>query len=225
MALTARARESAHGEPPVERGTAVKYRRGGALLAFAILAALLGASAAPAGTSVASCASQVYETPFAPWLDPASYVLAPGGTLEDGAGGWGLSGGAAVTGGNEPFYVHAPGESHSLSLPGGATATSGWMCATLLHPDLRFLARNGGGPLSSLKVEVLFPNLFGGVSAVPFALVAAGPQWEPTLPYPFAVNALAAVSADGSIPIAFRFTASGGSWQIDDVYVDPYRSG
>jgi hypothetical protein len=39
------------------------------------------------------------------------------------------------------------------------------------------------------------------------------------------VSALALASPDGAIPIAFRFTASGGAWQVDDVYVDPYRSG
>jgi hypothetical protein len=26
-------------------------------------------------------------------------------------------------------------------------------------------------------------------------------------------------------PVEFRFTPQGGSWQLDDVYVDPHHSG
>jgi hypothetical protein len=160
------------------------------------------------------CAGQTYEQPFLPWVDPASYVLAPGGSLEGGAGGWTLSGGAAVVSGNEPFHIHGSGETSSLSLPAGSRATTSQMCATLLHPDLRFVARNTGSPLSLLMVEILFPGPFGNSMALP------------TAPLPFAVNALAVASAQGSIPIAFRFTplGHGGNWQIDDVYVDPYGS-
>jgi hypothetical protein len=100
------------------------------------------------------------------------------------------------------------------------------MCATLLHPDLRFVARNTGSPLSLLMVEILFPGPFGNSMALPFGLVLGTSSWLPTAPLPFAVNALAVASAQGSIPIAFRFTplGHGGNWQIDDVYVDPYGS-
>ena len=42
---------------------------------------------------------------------------------------------------------------------------------------------------------------------------------------PFLANALALLGKDGETAVAFRFTSMlGGNFQIDDVYVDPYRS-
>jgi hypothetical protein len=169
-------------------------------------------------TAFTSCSDQTLEQPFLPWADVANYVLAPGGTFESGAPAW--SGGSVVSG-NEPYYIHAAGESRSLSLKAGASATSGTMCATLLHPDLRFVAR-ASGLLPLMSVEVLFPDLSGNVQSLLVAVVPGTGAWQPTLPLPFLVNATAALSPDGTIPLAFRFTAVSGSWQIDDVYVDPY---
>ena len=171
--------------------------------------------------ALGSCSDQTFEQPFLHWADVANYVLTPGGTFESGAPAW--SGGSVVSG-NEPYYIHAAGESRSLSLKAGASATSATMCATLLHPDLRFVAR-ASGLLPLMSVEVLFPGLSGDVESLPVAVIPGTSSWQPTLPLPFLVNATALLSPDGTIPIAFRFTALSGSWQLDDVYVDPYKSG
>src|SRR5919206_1006451 len=89
-----------------------------------VVAALAVAFAAPASAAadglLAACPSSTYEQPFAPWLDFASYVLAPNGDVESGAAGWSLDGGAAVAVGNESFYVHDAGDTRSLSLPSGS---------------------------------------------------------------------------------------------------------
>jgi hypothetical protein len=166
----------------------------------------------------------VYTQPFLPWLDPMQYVVAPDGGLEGGAAGWALSGAAGVVPGNETFYVSGSTDDTALSLPAGTSATTPPMCVTLAHPDLRFFVRNTGGLFAAIRVDVLFEDAFGNVRSVPFGLVTAGRNWQPTLPMPFLVNALAAVSDGGSLPIAFRLTAYGGSFVIDDVYVDPYAS-
>jgi hypothetical protein len=186
-------------------------------LVFALTAQVSMAKAAALG----SCSDQTFEQPFLPWADIASYVLAPGGTFESGTTAW--SGGSIVSG-NEPYYIHAAGESRSLSLKAGASTTSATMCATLLHPDLRFVAR-ASGLLPLMSVEVLFPDLSGDVQSVLVAVVPGTSAWQPTLPLPFLVNATAALNPDGTVPLAFRFTALSGSWQVDDVYVDPYKSG
>jgi hypothetical protein len=195
-------------------------------MVVALSSLVLGAGAAHAsgaGTAaLGSCSGQTFEQPFLRWGDIANYVLTPGGTFE-AASTWTLSG-ASVVAGNEPYDIHGAGEGRSLSLAAGASATSESMCTTFLHPDLRFVARGSGfAPL--LSVEVLFRGLTGAVHSQIFAVVPGTGFWAPTLPLLFLVNATAALNPDGTTPLAFRFTALSGSWQVDDVYVDPYKSG
>jgi len=194
------------------------------------VAALAIALAAPAGTAaagvVAACPSSNYEQPFTPWLDFASYVLAPNGGLESGADGWSLGGGAAVTAGNESFYVHDAGDTRSLSLPSGSTATTSSMCVDAWSPDLRLFVRNTGSLLSTLKVEVLYVDALGESRALTVGLLAAGSRWQPTLPLLLLANLTAPpLVTDGTTSVAFRFTPLGSwsGWKVDDVYVDPFK--
>src|SRR2546421_9272645 len=120
------------------------------LCLLAALAALLVGSAAP-GRAALTCPGQTYLQPFTPWLDYANYVTVPNGSFESSAG-WTLTGDAADGSGNEPFYVGSDADSESLSLPPGASATSPPLCVTLLHPDLRFFARNTGSLFAPLEV-------------------------------------------------------------------------
>jgi hypothetical protein len=184
--------------------------------ATAVLAFALPLPAAHASLlDLASCPSQPEEHPFTPWLDPAPYVLVPDGGLEAGGEGWTLSGATVVTG-NEPFKVRAATDTRALSLPSGASATTPATCLREDRPTMRFFARRTAlSPLSLLKVEVLL-----GDTALPIGVVAGDGSWAPTLPVPVLANLVASV--DGGVPAAFRFTATGGSWRIDDVYVDPY---
>lgn len=168
-----------------------------------------------------ACSGQILEQTFLPWLDPASYVLLQNGALES-SGGWTLSKGAKLVAGNEPFHVHAANDRSSLSLPAGSSATSPPLCITLFHPDLRFFAVNTGSTLSLLEVDVI--TKLGAIQlTTPVGLVTAGGTWQPTLPMPFLTNLLAPLS--GTVSFRFRPLGSGGRWQIDDTYVDPYKSG
>jgi hypothetical protein len=185
--------------------------------------ALAVASPAQAGVLVSSatdCATETLEQPFLRWADAASYSLAPGGNFEAGAAGWALRGGANVGAGNEPYNVHAAGESSSLALPAGGSATSPALCVGLDHPTLRLFTR-GGSLLSALRVEVLFETSVGAVVAAPVGVVTAGP-WAPTLALPVVANLLPLLPNQRTA-VAFRFTALGGDWRIDDVYVDPWN--
>ena len=185
----------------------------GTLAATALLAAT-----AQSGRAALTCPGQTYLQPFTPWLDYANYVAVPNGSFES-TDGWTLSGGAAAVPGNEPFYVGDPTDSQSLSLPPGASATSPPLCVTLLHPDLRFFARNTGSPFATLKVDVI-TTVLGLRVTTPVAQLVAGQDWQPTLPLPFLTN-LVPITDN----VQFRFTAlgSGGAWQIDDTYVDPFK--
>lgn len=199
-----------------------------ATLATALVAALVALFATPtahAGPLVASadCTTDPLEQPFRPWLDPADYVLVPGGTFEGGTSRWSLDG-AKVVQGNEPYYVHAAGETKSLRIGSGDSATSGTMCVGLEEPTLRLFVRSSAASLSNLRVEVLYEDALGHVHAAPIGNVPAvgSTAWNPYLPMVIGVNLLPLL--DGKTPVQFRFTAQGSAdWQIDDVYVDPRR--
>jgi hypothetical protein len=193
-------------------------------LIAAWLAVASPAQASPLVASAEDCDTQELSQPFLPWADPANYTLAPNGGFEQGGSGWSLDGGAAVGSGNESYYVRDAGDTRSLRLPNGSTATSAAMCVGIEHPTLRFFARNTGSPLSTLKVSVLFVDGFGETQSVPIGIVSAGGSWQPTAPMVIGVNLLPLLPGERT-PVAFEFTpkGAGGEWRIDDVYVDPYR--
>ena len=163
---------------------------------------------------------------FLPWLDVMDYVTSPGGGFETGAAGWVLQGGAAVVNGNGSHYVGDPSDSKSLSLPPGSSANSAPTCVGLEYPTIRFFSRSSGtGLLSLLRVSVLYESAAtGAILSAPIGVVTPSSSWRPSLPMVIAVNTLGALQKDGMVPVAFKFAAIGpGSWQIDDLYIDPRR--
>jgi hypothetical protein len=198
-------------------------------VAAALIAAMVpaGVATAPAhagllAQSAGKCPTLSSKQVFRPWLDIAQYVPAPGGTAESTTG-WKLEGGAKLVAGNEPWKVAGSG-TRSLALPAGAKATTSAACVGLGHPTMRFFAkRTSGTVLSTLKVEVQFDGLGGLVKSLPIGVVLGGSNWQPTLPFPVVANLLPLLPGQMT-PVAFRFTAVGGTWQVDDVYVDPWRA-
>jgi hypothetical protein len=202
-------------------------RRSALALAGAVLIVALAAPSAHAGLLVASapsCDTQVLTQPFLPWLDPASYVIAPGGSFETGAAGWALAGTAAVGAGNELWNVTAASDSSSLGVAPGSSATSPTMCVGLGHPDLRLFARRSGGtPFSTLRVDVLFEDATGAVQTLTIGHVVAGGSWTLTPVMPIVANLLPLLPGNMT-PVRFAFTPEdSAAWTIDDVYVDPWR--
>jgi hypothetical protein len=201
----------------------VSLRTGLGLLLLVILGAL-AILALPGPAHAAGCPERPLDRTFLPWLDPAWYTQAPAGDFESGASGWTLERGAAVVGGNEPFFVGGQGDASSLALPSGGSATSAPMCIGVEHPTVRFFARNTGDPSSVLTVSVVFRDLLGVRRSLTVGAVAAGSSWAPTPVVPVVVNLLSLLDDQH---VAFRFTAADdrGAWTIDDVYVDPYKKG
>jgi hypothetical protein len=201
-------------------------RRAIGVLVAAAAVTLAAAGPAQAGLLVASaknCATPPASQVFLRWLDPLRYELAPGGRAES-AQGWTLTGGARIVPGNEPWKVGGSGDSMSLQLPRGSRATTGVMCVGIGHPVMRFFARRSSGwLLDTLAVDVLFEGAGGRVHSLPVGLVLGGGSWQPTLPFPVLASLLPLLPGEKT-PVQFRFTPLGaGTWQIDDVYVDPWR--
>ena len=122
--------------------------------------AFLGVFAAP-GIALASCPAQPVSTPFSQWGDNNNYFLVPGGSFEGTADqvGWTLSN-ASLTQGNEPFYVNDSGDSQSLTISGGGSATSPFFCVDNTMGSLRFFAQQveAGGGLHVLCARAELPT-------------------------------------------------------------------
>ena len=195
-------------------------------LLLALMTCALAATSAQAGVLVQSagtCATQPTARVFLPWLDPLNYAAVSGGGFETGAAGWTLAG-ASVVSGNETYDVGGSGDSNSLSLPAGSSATSPVICVGLDGPVLRLFARNGGSLLSTLRVDVRFEDASGATRTLTVGVLAASRSWKPTLPIAVVANLLPLLPGQ-TTPIAFTFTplGAGGDWRIDDVFIDPRR--
>jgi hypothetical protein len=210
-------------------------RRTGRTLLAALGAALACASpAAAAGTTSTSWSStsstwsssssgcavnHALSTPFTRFGDYRTYALAPGGNFESGTQGWSLAGGASVVAGNEPFYVGGSGHRYALRLPSGASATTSRMCIDETYPLFRMFVRNAGALSGDLNVQVLMHDWSGRTyTAGAGTIEVSSTGWTLSRDLRIAM----ANRTDGGTLVSFRFTAAGGDWTIDDVYVDPY---
>ena len=198
------------------------------MAALASAAAMTASAAAPAhaATLGLACPTPAAQT-FAPWGDLNYYSPAPDSGFEHGATGWTLAGGARVVTGNEPWMVGNAGDSHSLSLPAGSSATSPPMCIGLVSGGMRFFMQNTGSASSSMRVQVIYNGgagaLLGGLGSTlgisDKATFSGTTPWRPSPNFLMAGGLLPLLTQS----VQFRFTplSTGGNWRIDDVYLDP----
>lgn len=199
-----------------------KSRRLWFVVATVVVAAGLAVPAASAGNAktlslLPSCGAKSY--PFKPWGDGDAYCAFPNLGFESGAAGWTLKGKAAVVSGNEPWHVSGAG-THSLQLGPGATATSSPLPVSLLDPWIRLFA-HGNGANGSLRVQVVFHGLLGnltGLLNVGTLSPGSYSSWQPTAPVP---SLLALPLFTSTAQVVLTAQQSSGSWQVDDVYLDP----
>jgi hypothetical protein len=195
-----------------------------AATAMATMAMVGSASAGVLAPTAANCDSATASKVFQPWLDGANYSLAPGGNAEGSTAGWTFAGGAKVVSGNEPWKVGGGG-AKSFAIPSGGKLTTAPVCVGLDNPTIRFFARRTGGSLlSTLAVSVRFQTVLGLTATLPIGVVPGlSTSWSPSLPMTVIANLLPLLPNDKTA-VQFQFTpVLGGSWQVDDVYVDPMR--
>jgi hypothetical protein len=190
------------------------------LASVVVALAVAAGSAQSANAGVLSCNDSA-EKPFAAWGDDANYTLAPNGSLENGSYGWSLSRGARVIAGNNSLR---PG-SYSLSLPTGASALSPAACVKLADPASRFFLRAPSGT-GKLRVDVQYKTLLGLFTTTSnLGYATAGKDWQPGPKYNHELaNILGALALNKNLlsaSIRFKFTAVSGSFEVDDLFVDP----
>jgi len=182
------------------------------VLAVAITA--VGVSSAHAGLiNLNPCNSAPVSQPFARWVDPAWYELAPGGGFESSS--WSLSGGAHRVAGSEPYEVTGSRGSWSLELPAGSSAQSPQTCVDGAYPSARFFIAGTG----SVAVSIVAGN-----TVIPAGVAVAGSRWTPS-PVMLTSAAVVAALSDGVAQVSLRVRALSGDPRIDDVYIDPWCRG
>jgi hypothetical protein len=139
----------------------------------------------------------------------------------ESSSGWTLSGGAAFVKGSGPFKAAGKAGSYALSLPAGASAVSPPVRLTINHPTFRFFGKAVQAKSATLRAEALAdtPNQVAGLGTV-----AGTAAWAPMGPLSTGASYLL-LNPNGSVEVRLRFTAGSGSWQIDDVFVDPRKMG
>jgi hypothetical protein len=189
----------------------------------AFLATALLALAVFAGSAQA-CSYSGAKQVFSPWGDQANYVLAPDGGFEAGGSGWQLNRGATVVEGNESYFLNDAADSKSLSLPAGSSAVSPPVCMALDTPSFRLVARNSGDPSSQLRVEAVY-KLLGLIRTKTAGTLRAGSTWAPTqsVSTVLTLSTIVGTLIPSAIEIRFTPLDSSGKWQVDDVYIDPFR--
>ncbi len=192
---------------------ASKLKVGSLVLVAAAIAAVV---AAPSAKSALMCRGTWQ--PFAQFGDSNDYFGFANNGFENGSTGWRLFG-ASIGSGNEPWGVNGGGSS-SLSIGPGGTVSSPLVCAALNAPDWRMFA-HANGANGSLRAQVVFYGLLGNVTGI-LNLTNFDPSgyasWAPSQDVPAAL-ALPVLTAYAQLRLTS--TATSGTWQVDDVFVDP----
>jgi hypothetical protein len=202
----------------------LRGRQGARNTAAVLVGAALFAGAIPAVASASACSTQSPEsTAFAQFGDQSHYVLAPGGSFETGAAGWSLKG-AKVVNGNESYNLVKG--THSLAVESNGTAVSPLVCVNNEYPTFRFVARQlTGSSTAKLNVSVRWVNLLGITVNASAGSVKSGQSWAPSqiMQLDKSLPLVGGLVGILSLELTVVFQASGGTFAIDDVYIDPYR--
>jgi hypothetical protein len=158
---------------------------------------------------------------FQQFGDSSHYYPVPNQGFENGSAGWTLTGGAKVVTGSEPWGVSGAGTS-SLSLPPGSSATSPATCINLLAPHIRLFSTAGAAD-GNLNVQVVFKGLTGNLLGILNYGTFSADSYRAWRPSDQVASLLALPLATMAVQLKFTPVTSSGSWQIDDVYIDPLR--
>jgi hypothetical protein len=193
---------------------------------FTALLSVVAVFVVPAAAQ-AACAPTPTTKAFQAFGDNNDYSLVPNGGFEAGASGWSLSR-SVVTAGNEPWSVRAAGDSKSLAIDASGVAVSPTVCIDLKRPTYRFFAKRTSGSWGVLNLRVRWQDASGRTNETTIAALDSnfGTGWgvSPALNIASLLG-LWNDDQDVSVQLVFDPENYGGSWAIDDVYVDPYAKG
>ena len=178
-------------------------------LGIALAAISIVPASASAATAPATCTALPVSQPFLSWNDTNWYSQVPGQTGTGFTGtGWTLTGGASVV-----STVRADGRTGTvLSLPSGASAISPPVCVSSDYPTARTMVRNVVGN-QGLTLSVSYD----GVSYQSAGnLGSTGTAWTLSKAWNIKSGPIS-----GWQLVRFKFSATSGTSQIYNFWVDP----
>jgi hypothetical protein len=192
--------------------------------ATAVTAALVGVLAAvvvPAASAQAvdECTTRTTTRAFASFGDTNDYFPIGGGTFETGnLSFFGLTGAPWIANENEPWRVLGSAHTRSVALPAGATLKATF-CVQVGEDSMRLFTKAPGPYGSSLNIKTTIATAYG--SAMASLSLGGANAWTPSPRIP-----LTNVSGpDGKQYVTLTITNTGtGTWLVDDILVDPWKT-
>lgn len=185
--------------------------------ATAISASIAGPASAASTASTACTTRSVAQKFLSVDGDANWYFSAPAGTFEAGATGWRLNG-AKVGSGNEPRFVNGATHSRSLQVSSGGSAQSPSFCNQYGERSVRFFFK--GSPGAKIRLHIDVSNAQNSNRSTL--------DWEASVPATGwgAANGIMIpdMYTEGYEYLQLTFSAVGGSVQVDDVEIDPFKS-
>lgn len=203
-------------------------RRAKGLLLSALTAAvasvgvLTTTAPAEAATYYNVCGQRITSQVFKAYGDTNEYFLPQEGGFETSRlNGW-VASNAGIVSGNSPFYLTGNRyDSRSLKLNAGGSVTSEVICVVPGEDSIRFAYRSPGVSGATVRVDISVLSALGTASAA-YTLTDTGAGWKvsPRLAIPNKVDYTGAQS----LKIKFTATGTSAAWQVDEVFVDPWRT-
>jgi hypothetical protein len=214
--------------------TRQRSRKLGAAVAVTTLLSAGAATAHAWGTPL-PCVARPETRAFAAWNDPADYFLVPDGGFEGPATHWRLGGSASIEPGNEPTGVVPGGK--SLRVGPGGVAENRSICVQPGEEKWRFLVRPET-PDAEIQVwaeisaySTTIPMWIETFRADSKALTPVGDGWYLTPPLWIRKNSMTLLLKNffrGKevrwTDLSIEFRGMKGTWRIDSVHLDPFRS-
>jgi len=176
--------------------------------------ALVAAAALPGSALAAPCPVTPTTQAFGDYGDANQYFLAPGGAFES-LDDWTRRGWPTLVNGADLLGLSPDSRSADLDLGEGVTSVS--FCVDSTMPHLRFSAKYFRGGQLDVTVRTTYA---GSVDTSSGSIAPDDHRWWSPSRYVELKTKDIPSTQSGTATVSFR---SQGDWQIDDVYIDPYR--
>jgi hypothetical protein len=116
--------------------------------------------------------------------------------------------------------VRSTADRYSLYLPAGSSVTTPPMCFGLGNWNARFFSVGSG----TIRVKIVVKSLLGVLSILDGGTASSGSTWRPSPQVGLLLTNVTGLLAVDSISLRF-VPANTSGIRIDDVYLDPWKSG